>query len=109
MVLNKKLRKPTTQELNLLRSLVKKSSFTIQKDWEKNLLVSLMNDSEMGSLYLFPNGTVDTNVAFGQQVSDLQFIDVDGVTVIVSLNIDNTGNLFELDIWKTDFSKLIKY
>ncbi|WP_420885213.1 DUF6984 family protein, partial [Candidatus Symbiothrix dinenymphae] len=35
-------------------------------------------------------------------------VDEDGVDVIASLNIDDTGDLYELDIWKTDFSPLIK-
>jgi len=42
-------------------------------------------------------------------ISEHLFLDVDGVTVIASLNIDKDGNLFELDIWKTDYSPLIKY
>jgi len=35
------------------------------------------------------------------------FTDNDGVRVIASLNMDSNGNLFEMDIWKTDFSSLI--
>lgn len=62
----------------------------------------------MGSLRLLPNGQMNEDAVFGEQVSDFQFFDMDGVDVIASLNIDNLGNLFELDIWKTDFSKLIK-
>ncbi len=49
-----------------------------------------------------------SNLIFGKQISDFQFTDVDGVEVIASLNVDSDGNLLELDIWKTDFGKLIK-
>ena len=36
------------------------------------------------------------------------FTDEDGVKVIASLNVDSDGHLFELDIWKTDFSPLLR-
>lgn len=101
-------RKPTIQEERLLELLVKKSSTAIQKDWKEGLLVTPMDDGEMGSLRLFPNGKINEEAVFGEQVGDFQFIDMDGVDVIASLNLDNMGNLFELDVWKTDFSKLIK-
>ena len=68
-----------------------------------------MDDGEMGSLYLFPKGEITEGRVFGEQVSDFQFTDLDGIEVIASLNIDENGELFELDIWKTDFSKLIKF
>ena len=40
------------------------------------------------------------------QVSECQFKDIDGVPVIASLYLDKDNELFELDIWKVDFSKL---
>jgi hypothetical protein len=61
----------------------------------------------MGSLYLLPQGKEIEGRTFGKQISDLQFKDLDGVEVIASLNTDNEGKLFELDIWKTNFSKLL--
>ena len=42
----------------------------------------------------------------GSQISDCQFKDTDGVTVIASLYLDREGNMYELDMWKTDFSSL---
>jgi hypothetical protein len=41
---------------------------------------------------------------FGSRVAELQFADTDGVQVIASLNVDKDGDLFELDMWKTNFS-----
>ena len=67
-----------------------------------------MNDGKMGSLYLFPNGEVKENRILGKQISEFQFKDLDDIDAIASLNIDQNGELFELDIWKTDFSQLIK-
>jgi hypothetical protein len=102
-------RKPTIQEEKLLELLVQKSSMAIPENWKDRLLVRPMDDGEMGSLYLFPQGEVIEGRELGEQISDFQFTDLDGVEVIASLNVDNNGKLFELDIWKTDFGKLLKF
>lgn len=102
-------RKPTPSEERLLNLLIKKASVMFPANWKEGLLVRPMNDGGMGSLYLFPKGEVSIDRRFGKQVSEFQFKDQDGIEVIASLNVDNNGKLFELDIWKTDFSKLIKF
>ena len=70
------------------------------------LLVSPLHDGKMGSLTLFPHNTLNKERHFGVQVSECQFKDIDGVPVIASLYLDKDNELFELDIWKVDFSKL---
>ncbi|MCE2495533.1 MAG: hypothetical protein J4F31_02985 [Flavobacteriales bacterium] len=102
-------RKLTPQEENLLSILVKQSSVILPTDWKEGLLVRSMNDDGMGSLCLFPKGEIkEDDRSFGESVSEFQFTDQDGIEVIASLNLDNNGDLFELDIWKTDFSKVIR-
>jgi hypothetical protein len=101
-------RKPTQQEKRLLEFLIKQSSVNIPYNWEQGLLVRTMDDGGMGSLYLFYEGEDIKDRKFGKQVSEFQFKDADGVDVIASLNLDDIGVLFELDIWKTDFGKLLK-
>ena len=44
---------------------------------------------------------------FGCEVSRLEFTDSDGVVVSVTLNLDQRGKLFEVDVWKTDFQPVI--
>ncbi len=100
---------PTSQEKQLIKHLVEQSTSFINEDWEKGLLVCSMNDGTMGSLYLFPRGKITGNRKFGKQVSEYKFTDMDGVDVVTSLNVDSDGNLFELDIWKTNFDKLISF
>ncbi len=102
-------RKPTLQEELLLEFLLKKSFQKVVKNWKEGLLVRPMDDGEMGSLLLFPRGEIIENRTLGEQVSDFQFTDTDGVEVIASLNLDSKGNLFELDVLKADFSPLIKF
>lgn len=101
-------RKPTIQEERLLEYLVKKSKVIIPENWKDGLMVCPMDDGEMGSLYLIPQGSVIEGRVLGGQVSDFQFTDIDGIEVIVSLNLDKDGCLFELDIWKTNFERLLK-
>lgn len=100
---------PTRQEKLFIELLVHKSSLEMPKDWENGLLVCPMNDGEMGGLYLFPEGKKVEGRKFGKQISEFQFTDADGVEVIASLNVDSDGNLFELEIWKTNFGKLIRF
>lgn len=102
-------RRPTKQEQRLLEVLILKSGIDFPMGWQDNLFVRQMDDGGMGSLYLFPAGLNKEKRSFGKQISELQFTDIDGVEVIASLNLDESGNLFELDIWKTDFSKLLKF
>ena len=102
------LRKPTQAELNLIRYLVDKAALArISSEWPQTLLVSSMTDGNMGSLLLFPDGKVTNNRNFGQCVSEYQFIDVDNINALASLNIDQNEQLFELDIWKTNFTPLV--
>ena len=101
-------RKPTVQEERLIEFLLKNSFMDIAKDWKEGLLVRPMDNGMGDSLYLFPKGKDIANRKFGKRISDFQFTDTDGVEVIASLHIDSDGDLFELDIWKTDNGKLMK-
>jgi len=107
MEFNKK-RRPSPQEERLLEILIEKASKAFPFDWNVGLLVQTMEDGGMGSLHLFPSGIINEDRLFGEQISEHQFADEDGIDVIASLNIDGKGYLLELDIWKTDFSPLIK-
>ena len=101
-------RKLSQDEERLLEFLIRKATVNFPSDWNTNLLVKPLNDEGMGSLLLLPKGVaVDNSRLLGEQVSECQFTDEDGVEVIASLNVDDEGRLFELDIWKTDFASLI--
>ena len=63
-------------------------------------LVEEMIDGEMGSLRFV--GPSDRR--FGKCIGSASFKDADGVPVSAVLNADQNGELFELDIWKADFS-----
>jgi len=99
-------RRATKQEEQLIELLIQKASLVIPADWKDMLTVRPMDDGGMGSLCLFPQGTIVESRVMGEQVSEYQYTDIDGVEVIVSLNVDSQGRLFELDIWKTDFGEV---
>lgn len=103
------IRKLHKEEERLLFFLVNKSDIQIPTSLLTEIRVKPLKDGGMGSLLLIPKGlTFDSERFFGKRISECQFIDKDKINVIASLNIDDKGNLFELDIWKTDFSPLIK-
>lgn len=102
-------RQATKRELALLDRLIEISEIEIPNDWKDRLLVRQMDDDGMGSLLLYPNGENEITREMGEKVSELIFKDEDGVDVIASLNIDIKGNLYELDIWKIDFTPLKKW
>ena len=101
-------RKFSTGEEMLLDFLIKKSKLKLPLNWKNNLMVQTMNDSGMGSLRLFPDGEDNSNRILGEKAGECFFIDKDNIKVIATLNLDEKGELFELDIWKTDFNPLIQ-
>jgi len=98
------MRIPTVKEIQLLDKLIENSSIDLPLNWKSTLKVKPMDDGGMGSLLLFLNGINNSKRVFGEQISEYQYKDIDGVDIIASLNVDSHGSLFELDIWKTDFS-----
>ena len=101
-------RLPTKEEQMLLKFLIKKASINFLDDL-KNLLVREMEDGGMGSLSLIPKGLENEKRAIGEQVSEYQFNDEDGVTVLATLYVDTLERLFEMDVWKVNFSPLIRF
>jgi hypothetical protein len=70
-------------------------------------LVEEMDDGGMGSLrFLRSDGKQQR---LGGLLSEREFADSDGVPVMVAINLDDCGELFELDIWKVDFSPLKRF
>lgn len=101
------MRKLKKCELDVLEAMVLSSDCDTENMIKKFPFISVkeMDDGEMGSL-LFISDIEEERRVLGKKVAEAEFEDVDGVTVSLCLNLDSKGNLFELDIWKVDFSKL---
>ncbi|MFC0400660.1 DUF6984 family protein [Paraburkholderia rhizosphaerae] len=69
----------------------------------KDCLVEEMDDGGMGGLTFVASGA---SRSLGVSLAEKEFVDQDGVTAIATLNLDADGDLYELDIWKVDFSPL---
>ena len=102
------LRKLTLKEENLIDFLILKENLNINSNWRKDILAFSMNDGKMGSLKLCPEGIYDDKIEHVCSfISEYEFKDSDGVDAVASLFLDANGNLYELDIWKVDFSELL--
>ena len=66
--------------------------------------VQAMNDGGMGSVRFVSKDS--DHREFGGIVREATFQDTDGVPVLASLIVDQSGALYELDIWKADSSPL---
>ena len=66
-----------------------------------------MKDGGMGSLRISDGS--DQARRMGREALTASYIDDDQVPVSISVNLDEAGNLFELDMWKVDFSPLLRY
>src|SRR5689334_15420288 len=63
-----------------------------------------MSDGGMGSVRFVYGDTSERKL--GKAIAELKVKDVDGVDVLITINIDDRGELYELDIWKVDFTPL---
>lgn len=61
-----------------------------------------MNDGGMGSIRFVGA----ENRRFGSTPVEAHFHDEDGTPVIATVIVDQRGELYELDVWKVDFSQL---
>ncbi|WP_047396756.1 hypothetical protein [Chitinibacter sp. ZOR0017] len=97
------MRKLFEAEKPIVKFLLNRANLSVNID---ELLVSNMSDGGMGSLFIGENNTLRT---FGEKISECSFNGIDGVLVSATLNLDQNGDLFEIDIWKTNFSPLLKW
>lgn len=96
----------TDQEKALLRHLLtgNRAGLTLNLDSDK---VFDMNDGGMGSIrFQAPDGE---SRRFGAEIAGAHYYDIDNVLVDIAVNVDEQGKLFEVDFWKVDYSKLVKY
>ena len=51
-------RKPTVQEFKLIECLIEKASISLSSNWKDKLIIQSMDDGQMGSLHLYPDGNI---------------------------------------------------
>lgn len=92
------MRKLKSKEVEIIEKLLQIAGRKVNIS---ELLVSPLNDSGMGSLAIGENYG---GRQLGQEIAEYMFKDLDGTPISASLNVDLQGDLYELDIWKVDFS-----
>ena len=68
-----------------------------------------LDDGEMGSIkfiYEYDHELENYNII---PISEYQFNDIDNIPVLITLYAYENGDLYELDIWKSDFNPLLSY
>jgi hypothetical protein len=107
-------RLPNSSEGRLLRAeekallsalLSQRSDFHAYLDDMASARVKDMPDGGMGSIAFITHD----EKCLGTTVAEAEYSDIDEVPVSIVVNLDNHGRLFELDIWKADFSPLKRY
>jgi len=103
------LRTPSLDEWRLLDHLVGRApQLHLPAAWRGAIRVQSLADGGMGSLRIVSADAQQPGRRFAARVAECRFTDQDNVDVIVSLNVDQEGTLFELDIWKTNFGQLLR-
>jgi len=69
-------------------------------------MVEPMTDGEMGSVRFAAPVCEGSQRRLGEVFAVGAFTDRDGMPVSFSVNLDDCGSLFELDIWRVDFKPL---
>jgi len=97
------VRRIKPDEAALLRQLIREAALGqvhLGEDGVDDLQVRDMLDGGMGSLRIVHSD--ERQPHFGAEVAKLAFHDSDGVYVDVTLNLDQHGRLFEMDVFKAD-------
>jgi hypothetical protein len=97
------------QEAALIRKLLSGTAFSGKLSQLSEILVREMSDGGMGSIQFYQPSSISDKRRFGKQIAEGAFRDVDGVPVSVTLNLDERGELFELDVFKGDFTPVVSY
>ena len=96
------------EELELLRAILgNHRSESVLVAGLEHSKVRDMQDGRMGSIKFNPEFPGRRRMA--GCIAEADYMDADGVPVSIAINVDQAGRLFEVDIWKVDFSPLVKY
>ena len=97
-------RKIKTNEQKLILFLLKKAGLN-HSEFPINSEVEEYEGYVMGSI-----GIGDPNLSpYDGDIIQVKYIDSDHINVVITLTKDANNQLLDLDFWKEDFSKLIKY
>ena len=100
-----KPRSLSANELELLKFMLSDKEHEHLLNGVSSLWVTELTDGNMGSIRF-------VSLLNERQASCLEkaeFRDVEGSNINVAINVDQTGKLYEIDIWKYDFTPVIEF
>src|SRR5690349_14143654 len=95
------------EELEILERLLEMAPTDAKPRSEHDLLAEDMKDGGMGSIRFSDEWRRLRKM--GRELVTGEYIDEDLVPVLISVNLDEDGRLFELDFWKVNFEPLRRY
>jgi len=96
------------EEKALIRELIERTKQGNEiLDSLDSLRVHDLLDGGMGSVRTVSLDDVDQRKAV--PIALAEYLDSDNILISVQITCDQAGRLFEIDIWKTDFSPVIRY
>ena len=98
------LRQEETEVLEALLGMVPSNA---KPPVEAELFAVDLRDGGMGSIRFTDKS--DRPRKMGSELVTAHYIDEDQTPVIISINLDQEGRLFEMDFWKVDFASLKRY
>ena len=91
----------------MLKALLEMVPSNARPPYEDGMLAVDLTDGGMGSIRL--TDKIDQARKMGRELVTANYIDEDQIPVIISINLDQDGRLFEMDFWKVDYSSLKRY
>lgn len=98
------IRKMREEEITLAKHLLTLA----EKDPEAYIFPAEVDDYEggvMGSI----NFTLGDTGDYAGDIVQVEYTDEDGVRVVITLTQNSRGEILDMDFWKENFSKLLKY
>lgn len=96
------------EEKVLLKTMLA-SRFDVLLQTSDRVLVQDMNDGGMGSIEFLPDSVKSRSSGIVSILVEAQYMDEDGVPVLITIYLDQQGRLHEVDFWKVDFSPLKRF
>ena len=106
-VYNKKLRvRHITMQIRQMVEILIKNSQSDNKDYKFSDEIFYFDDGKMGSFgFVYESNEY---IGGGKYISDIEFYDIDGILCVATMFAYDNNFVDSVDIWKVDFSPLIK-
>ena len=104
---NKKLRvRHITAQIRQMVEILIKNSQSDNKDYKFSDEIFYFDDGKMGSFgFVYESNEY---IGGGKYISDIEFYDIDGILCVATMFAYDNNFVDSVDIWKVDFSLLIK-